>query len=284
MAVDTEIQSLLEEETVVEGAAVKYLTSGAQRVERPAVVLVHGTGGNTESHFPFLFPMLARDQRVVSVELAEPEGAERLDVEHLAAQVAAVIREAVQGPVTLVGYSLGAVVAAAVAGSFPELASRLVLVAGWMRTDPQQRVRNELWTSLRRQDDELARRFSAFTSHSPSFVNRQGEAEWRRLVEGMRFDRFFDAQMDLNRRVDITDLVERISAQTLVVSCTDDQMVPRHHAVQLFGAIEDARMAEVAAGHAVVLERPAELVHLINQFSVDPSRWDAGTMVPRILP
>lgn len=85
--------------------------------------------------------------------------------------------------------------------------------------------------------------------------------------------------MDLYRRIDVVEDAHLISAPTLVFGCTHDQMVPIRHQKALFGAIADARFAEIPTGHAVVFERPSELCHHIQRFLDEPSEHDAGTII-----
>ncbi|MGU3646537.1 alpha/beta fold hydrolase [Microbacterium sp. C23T] len=269
---------------VVNGARVCYFDSEANPSERSTIVLIHGTGGSTDAHFPFLYPMLARDQRVVAVEFAASEGAQRIDVAQLGSQVSSVIDELGLDDVTLVGYSLGAVIAAHVAATHPGAVSRLVLISGWARTDAQQRLRNDLWRELRGRDEESARRFTVFTAYGPGHVNKLSASQIDELAASIHLDEFFDMQMDLNRRIDIRDQLELIRAETLIVAGADDQMVPRHHADELFGSVLNARLVELSAGHAIVTERPAELMHLINDFTSDPTRWPVGSVLPRVRP
>ncbi len=100
----------------------------------------------------------------------------------------------------------------------------------------------------------------------------------------MPLDAFIDAQMEMNARIDISDLVPDIAATTLIIGCTHDQIVPIHHSRALFGTIEDARYAELASGHAVVFERPAEVVRLVDRFATDPAEYPAGATVPVVKP
>jgi pimeloyl-ACP methyl ester carboxylesterase len=79
-------------------------------------------------------------------------------------------------------------------------------------------------------------------------------------------------------------LVPRIEATTLVIGCTHDQMVPVLHSKALFGAIRDARYTEIASGHTVIFERPAQLVQIIDQFNEAPSRHAAGSILPTARP
>jgi pimeloyl-ACP methyl ester carboxylesterase len=253
---------------------VRYVDSRVARPGRPPIVLVHGTGGSTRRHFPFLFPMLAAEQRVVSIDLAAPEGDPEEGVERLVAQVRAVLSHLFPDePVTLVGYSLGAVVAA------PDAVGALVLCAGWMRTDTQQRLRNDVWHALRGTPDALAR-YHVYCAYSAPFLALLTPAQLGQLLAGARHDHATAQQMLINRHVDLTEVAPRITCPTLVVAGTDDQMTPARQSKRLFGAIADARYTEVTSGHAMVAERGAELVHLINSFSATPTRHAAGSILP----
>ena len=83
---------------------------------------------------------------------------------------------------------------------------------------------------------------------------------------------------------DFIEQAHQISAPTLVVGCTHDQMVPIRHQKALFGAIEDSRFAEIATGHAVVFERPSELTHYVQRFIDAPAEHSAGTIIAQPRP
>jgi pimeloyl-ACP methyl ester carboxylesterase len=198
----------------------------------------------------------------------------------MAEQVQAVIEEVLPDqPVTLAGYSLGAVVAATAAGTRPDLVGGLVLMAGWMKTDAQQRLRNDVWRALR-SDVEALRRYQAFCAFSAPLLSMLSEAEIEALVSGFRVDDDMAAQMEINRHVDLTGVAPKIACPTLIVAGTDDLMTPFRQSKRLFGAIVDARYTEVTSGHAMVVERPAELVHLIAAFNADPHEHPAGAILP----
>jgi pimeloyl-ACP methyl ester carboxylesterase len=270
--------------TSINGTEVVYHDSGPTESGLRPIVLVHGTGGSTASHYAFVFPMLATQQRVISIDLTDTER-ENLELSDLEQQIVGVIEDAgLDGPVTLVGYSLGAVAALAVAAHRPELVGRLVTIAGWMRTGSQQQLRNELWQSLRSQNPDAARRLMVFTAFSSGTLDQFGLDDLAAMADAITLSEFQDRQMDLNRRIDISADVPTIRATTLVIGCRDDYMVPPQHSRSLFGAIPDARYTEIASGHAVIHERPAELVHLISEFNANPTRYPAGTVVPSLRP
>ncbi|WP_157264057.1 alpha/beta fold hydrolase [Azohydromonas aeria] len=269
----------------VDGTEVRYHQAGAARNGQPPLVLVQGTTGSTDSHFGYLFPMLAFERRVISVDLARPADGAALTIEHLARQVQAVIDSAAGSePVDLLGYSLGAVVAASVAAAQPQAVRALVLVAPWMKTDAHQRLRNRIWRELREAGAEALRPFMLFCAFSPGFIAARTEEELAAIASRITVDEFVDLQMVLNTGIDIAAQVPRIRAATLVVGCTHDQMVPVQHARGMFGAIDDARYTQIDSGHGVVFERAAELLCQVSRFLGDPAAHPAGTLIPAVQP
>ncbi|GIH78164.1 alpha/beta hydrolase [Planobispora longispora] len=260
---------------------VNFFDSVDEHSGLPPIVLVHGTGGSTRSHFGFLFPMLAAKQRVVAVDLATPQGPPDEGQIRMAEQVQAVIEKVLPDrPVTLAGYSLGAVVAATAAGTRPDLVGGLILMAGWLKTDAQQKLRNDVWRALRQSDVEALRRYQAFCAFSAPLLAMLSDGEIEALVSSFRTDDVMAAQMEINRHVDLTDVAPKIACPTLIVAGTDDLMTPFRQSKRLFGAIADARYTEVTSGHAMVVERPAELVHLIAAFNANPNQYPAGAILP----
>ncbi|MCP2049532.1 UNVERIFIED_ORG: pimeloyl-ACP methyl ester carboxylesterase [Paenarthrobacter nicotinovorans] len=271
---------LLEDVLKVDGLDVRYYDN-ATADNAPPIVLVHGTGGPAENNFWALYPMLAFNRRVITFDFALPE--EELTLDHYVRQTAAVIRTvSAEGPVALVGYSLGAVVAAATAARYPELVDSLVLTAGWMRTDRQQLLRNDIWQDLKREQSDAITNFTLFSNYSGHHLVTRSGPEYDELLERSRRVSYEPQIMALNRTIDIADEIESITAPTLVVGCTLDIVAPIRHSRELFGGIADARYVEIHSGHAVVHERPAELFARIDSFLLDPEAIKAGTILPTL--
>lgn len=263
----------------VAGTTVRYRVAGPEN-DRLPLVLVHGTAGSMDGHFGYILPMMAYRQRVIALDWSEPAG-ETLELADLVAQVRAVIAaELPDGPVSLLGYSLGAVVAAQLAAEMGAKIANLILVAGWARTDTHQRLRNHVWRALRDQASPSVTEYMTFCAFSPAFMNLRTLDEMIAAAGMLKMSRFVDKQMDLNTRIDIAAACETITARTLVIGCTHDVMVPRHHSRLLFGTIADARYTEIPSGHAVVHERAAELFHHIDRFTAHPGEHPAGTIIP----
>lgn len=273
-----------EGEVVVDGATVRYYDSIETRGSRNPIVLIHGTTGSTAVHFGFLYPMLATRQRVVSIDLGQPEG--ELTIDSFRRQVEAVIAEVLPNQkVTLLGYSLGAVVAATVAASIPDTIENLILVAGWAKTDSQQLLRNRVWNALYESGDKDAlAQFTVFCAFGHPFVGARTLDDLAPAIKAVNVTEFGVAQMKVNRDIDILDRLERITANTLVIGCQFDQMVPNRHSRDLFGAIDNARYTEIPSGHAVVFERAAELHKHVDNFAANPHQYPAGTHIPTVKP
>ncbi|MDA2804082.1 alpha/beta fold hydrolase [Nocardiopsis suaedae] len=103
------------------------------------LVLLHGALVGIGSCFGALLPELARDRRVIAVEMQAhgrtPDVDRPLRVEHLAEDVAALVEGLGLGEADVLGYSLGGAVAFQLALTRPELVRRLVLVSVSFRAE-----------------------------------------------------------------------------------------------------------------------------------------------------
>jgi pimeloyl-ACP methyl ester carboxylesterase len=258
---------------------INYRVSGPEN-DRAPLVLVHGTAGSIDGHFGYLFPMMAFRQRVIALDFSDP-GGDKLELADLVAQVRAVIEaECPDQPVSLLGYSLGAVVAAKAAIELGDKIANLMLVAGWMKTDTHQALRNHVWQKLRDQGSDAITEYMTVLAFSPNFMRAQTFEGMVEAAKMLKLTPFVDKQMELNTRIDIAAEAETIKARTLIVAGTYDVMVPKYHSKALFGAIEDARYTEIPSGHAIVHERAAELFYHIDGFTRDPGAYAAGTIIP----
>ncbi|KAA1177332.1 alpha/beta fold hydrolase [Photorhabdus heterorhabditis] len=271
----------------VDGKDVKFFTSKPlepikDNEKKNPVVLVHGTGGSTQIHFSSLFQLLATEHWVISLDFTQPVNAdETLTLEHLGKQVEAVIEAAASGEsVTLIGYSLGAAVVAAVAAKRPDLVRNLVLIAGWMQSDLQLKRFAAVWHQLYAIQSPAITDFMMYCAfRGPCHVNMLPD-QIAHGFENTHPGEFDALQITLDAQVDITQLVPAIKATTLIIGCKYDHIIPTYHSKALFGAIQDARYTEIECGHAVIYERPFQLVQVIDQFCTAPSFYPAGTIIP----
>ncbi|MFG3000748.1 alpha/beta fold hydrolase [Streptomyces sp. NPDC048340] len=262
----------------VNGAQVHYEKTGSG----PALVLVHGTGsagaavnwGQTTPRFTPHHTVITPD--LSGTEATVDDGAP-LTAESLAAQVIAVIEDAADGPVDLLGFSMGSTVAATVAALRPDLVRRLILVAGWAHTDSDEYLRSlfALWQDLGHSDPASFGRAVAMTGFSRGFLNSIGREAFEALIPNMPPTAGTLRHIAYDLRVDIRPLLPLIEAPTLVIGGTQDITVPVEHSRALHAAIVDSSYAEIDAGHVMFFEQEDVFTKLVTQFIEDPATTDA---------
>ncbi|MET4638873.1 alpha/beta hydrolase [Mycetocola sp. 2940] len=259
----------------VGGAEVTYYDTGRPGAGSP-VVLVHGTGGSAMAHFRTVFPMLAARHRVIGLDLGRAE-----TFEGLVSQVEEVIAvRTFAEPVALVGYSLGAAIATAVAARRAVTIDKLVLICGWAKTDSVQRARYGLWHRLYAEDHDALKIFSTLMSFGQTYLDARTPTDLRALIDARTFSPGIVEQMRINENVDVSGELEYVVSPTLIIGGASDQMVPIKHSRLLFGAIENSRFAEIPTGHAATTERPAQVFKLIDDFVRElPHTTPAGAVL-----
>lgn len=250
----------------VNGTTVSYTTKGSGK----GLVLLHGTHADGASAFGQLSPRFSDRRTVVVPDYAGcgastvPEGELSLDL--LVEQVAAVVGSATAQPVDLVGVSLGAVVAAAVAARHPGLVRRLVLVAGWVDgTDSRHQLVCETWRRLAAADPELGVRFALSVAFSPPYLSALGTDKLSSLISRAAPDGI-GHRIGLCLRADLRDHLSGISAPTLVVGLRHDHLIPVESSRRLHRLIAGSSYAEIDSGHVVTLERPDAFVSQVRDF------------------
>ena len=251
----------------------------------PTIILIHGTGGNTDKHFSYIFPMLGIHQRVLSIDLHTSDKAD-LKVTDFSQQVEALIQHAVAADetITVVGYSLGAVIAAQVAASLKQRVARLILLAGWAKTSSVQQLRTTIWQQLFSDQSAALPHFVNYCLYSDDYLSARSEQQVLDLARFVKPSQDAAKQRELNYRIDITSILPEIRAETLIVACREDRMVPVAQAKLLFASIANSRYIEISSGHALYIEASAEVVQLVNQFSQHPEQYPVNQKIQPYMP
>lgn len=254
----------------IDGATVAYRVDG----EGPGLVLIHGTGGNSETNWGHLIPTLAQHWTVVrpdysgSGDTGDDGGS--LTVERLAAQVVAAAESAGAVPFDLIGFSLGTAVAMIIAADYPHLVRRVVLLGAFLSSaDARQKMQFGLWNDLIRTDRRAMARFILLTGFSPAFLSSLGEQGIADSIEAIVTGNDWDGmarQVDLDLAVNVTEAARRIDKPVLVIGCTHDHMVPPAEARAVAAIIPRARYAELPTGHLAALEQPEAFIDLLDGF------------------
>lgn len=252
------------------GADVAYHVDGAG----PGLVLVHGTGGDSQSNWAHLVEPLSAYRTVVRPDYsgsgATTDDGAPLTVAMLAAQVVAAAKAAGAVPFNLVGFSLGASIASFIAAEYPDLVRSVVLLAGFASgKDARQRMQFELWRDLIRTDRPSMARLLLLTGFSPDFLSRLGDDAITENIAVMVATNNWDGmarQVALDMTLDVRSQARRIDKPALVIGCSHDHMVPPSHARELAKLIPGADYAEMATGHLAALEQPDVFLTLLRDF------------------
>ncbi|MEN3930696.1 alpha/beta hydrolase [Microvirga sp. W0021] len=248
------------------GISTSILEAGRGR----PTILLHGTSSSALMGWGPLLPELGKTRRCLapdfigSGETQDNGGAITLDM--LIAQVKATAALAPDEPIDIIGYSLGAVVAAAVASEMPDRIRRLILIGGWVKSDIRMNLLFDSWITLARTNRSQLANFVMLNGLSDAFFETIDEITLANLQNqyAENLSPGSDRQAALDATIDICARLPDIKAETLVISMTDDRMVRPHHCRQLARGIKGARFEEIDAGHLVFVEKPERVVELIE--------------------
>ncbi|MFE6865530.1 alpha/beta fold hydrolase [Kitasatospora sp. NPDC057692] len=250
----------------------------------PGLLLAHGAGGSVHDNWGPLLDDLAAHRTVVAPDYPgsgdspdEPGAAHSLD--ELADRLLAAADAEGLADFDLVGYSLGAAVAVRIATRHPGRVRSLLLLAGVAGGSRRLRLLADQTIALAAHPALLAGH-SLAVGFGPSWVEALSEEEFAGLraamaaapvPAGLRW------QFDLAGRADVRAELARVAVPTLVVSATEDGLVPPEQHRALARGIPGARLAELTAGHLPVVERLPELRDLLLGFLADPAAEPATT-------
>jgi pimeloyl-ACP methyl ester carboxylesterase len=261
----------------VKGVRLRWFVGG----DGPPLVLLHGLGG-AASNWVELAPELARENRVIAVDLPGHGGSSPLpalpNLEPFADRVGLVLQREGVHPVVVVGHSLGCVVALRLAMRSPELVRGLVLISAAGIGSTTRRARYALALSSLVQPGRLlapfrdriagSRRLRAFvwgpwatpdgTTVSPAATIG--------LLEGpsLHSDTTSAAAalVEEDPRVDL----ERVRCPAMLLWGARDPQVPIDDAFQYARRLPAPLRVVAGAGHLVIAERPEACLDAIRSF------------------
>lgn len=169
----------------------------------------------------------------------------------------------------LVGTSYGGEVGMLFALAHPSRVRSLTLIACASHVEPALAHAVALWRDAAREAPETLYDVSAPYNFSPAFLTpalvEQGRARLG-AVPPLFFRAFADL-CDAFLALDVTPHLHEIRARTLVIAGELDVLKPPSYSRTIASRIPDARLEIIAnAGHAVVIEKPAEVAALVRAF------------------
>jgi len=227
----------------------------------PAVVLIHGAGGN---HLAWP-PALRRLPHVTTYAVDLPghgrsEGAGRERIEEYAADLVRFLDTLGIERAVLVGHSMGGAIAQTVALTHPGRVDGLVLLA----TAARLRVAPAILEGLETDFEGTVRLISQWAwgpGADPLWVERGREMMEACGPQVLRKD-FLACD-----RFDIRDRVASIACPTLVLVGSEDRMTPPRFGQWLADQLPGGKFALIeGAGHMLMLERPQEVLEAVTAF------------------
>lgn len=240
----------------------------------PAVLLIHGLGGDA-GFWAAEQPALAARFRVLAVDLRgsglTPGTANAFSADDLAQDLLAILDHAGIDAVHVVGFSMGGVVAQALASTAPARVQRLVLAATFATPNPQARLFLQAVGAIYRAGATpkqifdlvlpwlFSERFLSDPRAAPwldypeDAPDEQSAADWQRLLDAMTG---FDGHARL----------QHIRAPTLVICGDEDRLATPGDAQQLLAGIAGATLSTLRGGHLMNVESPDAFLAQVERF------------------
>jgi pimeloyl-ACP methyl ester carboxylesterase len=245
----------------IDGVPIWYEECGAG--DGAPLVALHGGILTFHRSFDDVLPWLAKDRRVIGVELQghghTPDTGRAMSIDQFADDVAALIdRVAGGGPVDVWGYSLGALTATSLAVRHPAKVRRLVLAASNIRADGYH--------------PEI----TAPEQNDPKLPTEEEFAQWQADYEAVApnpdglFPFLERLQTVVHEMRDWTaEEIRGITAPTFLV-IGDRDFVRLDHAAEMLDLFPDCRLAVLpGTRHTEVMNRTEALQALVGPFLAD---------------
>jgi len=243
-------------------------------VGAPVVVLIHGLGGEAQ-FWAVEQKALAASFRVLAVDLRgsgrSPGASAAFSIEDLADDIISVLDDANVASAHVVGFSMGGVVAQALALAAPDRVERLVLAATFAATNPQARLFLEAIGWVYRDGASAKQLYGLvlpwlfsmtflsdprslpYVAYPEDQEGEQSREDWLRLLDALLA---FDGRERLSG----------IDAPTLIICGDEDCLAPLAGAKELAEGIEGSLLRIVTGGHLMNIESPDEFVGHIEAF------------------
>jgi pimeloyl-ACP methyl ester carboxylesterase len=227
----------------------------------PTVLLLHGLFATADLNWSLAVPALATQFNVVAPDLrGHGRGlpTQRFSGEECVADLAAIVRTLEVGPVVVVGYSLGGLVAQLFARTHPELVTGLVLCATASRFEvPTAKGPVRLLERAARCMPEIVRRTLMLALLAPKSADCE-RGRWL-MSEVHRHDTLalLDATAEA-ARFDSTAWLGATVERSAVILTQDDKVVSPDAQRELARVLGSPAVYEIEGDHFVCIKRPDE--------------------------
>ena len=258
-----------------EGKKVYYEVHGDKG--QPLVIL-NGIMMSTASWKAFV-PNFSRNNVAILVDFLDQGQSERM-VESYTHEIQVSVLEHLLDMLpyekyTIMGISYGGEVAIQYAVKRPDRVRSLILANTCMRTSDWLRKIGDGWNAVAKTGVGEAYYLTTIpVIYSTEFYER--EAAWMDRREGTLIPYFSRPDVleslirltDSSRDYDYTDRVSEISCPTLIISCSEDGLVPPTEQIMLHQKIKGSHYVTInGSGHASMYEDPASFTALVLGFA-----------------
>ena len=262
--------------TLTDGAAIWYEETGTGK----PLLHLHGSAFG-HRNFEKLTPLLSGSFRVIDFDLPgygrSHGGPPATDFDGTASQVAELVAALGYERVHVHGTSFGAMIALTLAARHPKSVDRLVLSCFLARYDHAARMMRSTWKRAARDSGmEAVADLTAVAGFARRFYETPGAqaqlASMREAFSHTTVDAFI-ASTEMIERTDLSPLISRVWAPTLLLAGAEDNMTPFRPAASGVGMSRMADSMEWSqksvieeSGHYLVLEQPEQVAELIIKF------------------
>jgi 3-oxoadipate enol-lactonase len=270
----------------INGADLWYEIGGPPDGGQGTILFIHGLMLASES-WDAPFDLFARTHRVVRFDLRgqgrSAKMADRLDLDSLAEDAAALIATLELGCCHVVGFSMGSFIALRLAARWPKLVRSLLLVGASAEAEARHNgPRYALMIAIVGLfgPKPLAGQMMKILFGDTFLWARDRQAErmrWRGVIEALPRSIRLAAAASA-RRGAIRDLLPAISVPTLLLTGSEDRPTPPALGEAVASLVASARLEVVpATGHAVMLEQPELFVRRMHLFLRDVEKSKKGS-------
>jgi 3-oxoadipate enol-lactonase len=252
----------------------EFLVRESGPEDAPPIVLLHGWLYDAHATWHRIVPVLAEHHRVITIDLRNHGKTDRIrsrfDITDLGDDIARTLDVLGLAGVPVVGYSMGGMVAQALAIRHPGRVSRLVLGATaarpvtWPRwsTVPAMLVGRTLSRIDRFLLPRIAHQYMTRTGVIPP---EHSAWLWEHLVD-RDVDLYYEGGFAI-LRFDARDRVGQLDVPTLCIIPTADQLVMPRQQYETASLIPGARVVEIVGGrHEAVLTHSDDVAKAILEF------------------
>lgn len=239
---------------------------------RQTIVLLHGLGGDS-TFWESSVAALGNDFEIIAPDLRGSGAASHNCGGHTIADLADDVRAELDRldieRTHVVGFSMGGLVAQALATEFPDRVARLVLASTYAVINTRSRMFIDAVRAVVAAEDSQRLVFGLVCPwlFAPSFLDDPADAAMLVSPDEDESPAGWLAQYQAQRDFDGTAALSRISAPTLVLVGAEDALVSARDAAVLVDGIADASLRTYGGcGHLINIEAPQRFHHDIREF------------------